>query len=174
MSGLTILICVVPTKLTIICISTIHKVWLGRTVGLGSLEQLFRYYNYVSASLLLCHLLRPRPDLSKCFYCSSVRQQPLDHSKRDRWCIAISRWRKKMNTVELSSKGILLRQVRAIQLYYSGNWMLPNMIWVDCSLHAYPQQLISEGLVLKSIAKSFRFLSHRGKQWSWEWETLNV
>lgn len=49
-------------------------------------------------------------------------------SLRDWWCIVINRWWKKMNIVELSSEGMLVRQVRAIQLNCGGNWILPNMM----------------------------------------------
>lgn len=75
---------------------------------------------------------------------------------RDRLCIIINRWWKKLNIVELSSKGILVRQVKAIQLHYSENWILPNMIRVTAHYIAHFQQLISEGLVLISIAGSFQ------------------
>lgn len=43
-----------------------------------------------------------------------------------------------MNIMELSSKGIFVRKVRAIQLYCSGNWVLTDMMWVDCLLPRSP------------------------------------
>lgn len=84
----------------------------------------------ISESCFICDLLRPNSYLWNVFMTfGNVTITGLRAgSLRDYWYIVINRWWKKMNIVELSSKGIFLRKVKTIQFYCSGNWILLKMM----------------------------------------------